>query len=39
MYPQFNRTSFEKGLSVIDALMNCGYEETSKLLRKVKDLE
>ncbi len=31
-YPQFNTTSFKPGLSVIDALMNCGFDGTAALL-------
>ncbi len=31
-YKQFNTTNFVKGLSIIDALMNCGIDGTKKLL-------
>ena len=31
-YPQFNTESFHKGLSIIDVLMNIGFEETKNLL-------
>ncbi|MES2691181.1 MAG: WbqC family protein [Bacteroidota bacterium] len=37
VYPQFNTKEFQKGLSVIDALMNCGFEQTSALLRRPED--
>ena len=33
-YPQFNTSSFEPGLSIVDALMNCGFAETADLLGK-----
>ena len=32
IYKQFNSTEFVKGLSIIDMLMNLGFESTSKLL-------
>ncbi len=32
VYPQFNTLEFEAGLSVIDAIMNCGFEQTRKLI-------
>ncbi len=32
-YPQFNTTSFQKGLSIIDALMNVGFSETERLIK------
>jgi hypothetical protein len=31
-YPQFNQTDFSTGLSIVDALMNCGIEETRRLI-------
>jgi hypothetical protein len=31
-YPQLNRSAFQPGLSIIDALMNCGFEGTAGLL-------
>lgn len=31
-YRQFNTTDFQPGLSIVDALMNCGFEGTSELL-------
>ena len=31
-YPHFNTESFHKGLSIIDVLMNIGFEETKNLL-------
>jgi hypothetical protein len=31
-YPQVNRTEFVPGLTIIDALMNCGAEKTKKLV-------
>jgi hypothetical protein len=31
-YPQFNSTTFKPGLSVVDALMNCGIAGTADLL-------
>ena len=33
IYNQFNSKQFLKGLSIIDALMNLGFEETSKLIK------
>ena len=33
VYPQLNTTEFISGLSIIDVLMNCGWEETGKMLR------
>jgi hypothetical protein len=33
-YPQFNASSFQPGLSVVDALMNCGFDHTSELLTR-----
>jgi len=33
-YPQFNTTHFQPGLSIVDALMNCGFERTSELLAR-----
>jgi hypothetical protein len=32
IYPQFNTTTFKPGLSVVDALMNCGIAGTADLL-------
>ena len=32
-YPQLNTVEFFSGLSIIDVLMNCGWEETEKMLR------
>jgi hypothetical protein len=34
VYTQFNTNEFIPGLSVIDALMNCGVEETKKLINQ-----
>ncbi|HTA62686.1 MAG TPA: WbqC family protein [Bacteroidia bacterium] len=34
IYKQFNSTEFVKGLSIIDVLMNLGFEGTFKLLEK-----
>jgi WbqC-like protein family len=34
VYAQFNSTEFVPGLSIVDALMNCGFEGTSDLLNK-----
>lgn len=31
-YPQCNTSHFISGLSIIDALMNCGFEQTKKLV-------
>ncbi len=31
-YPQFNTSMFKPGLSIVDALMNCGFEGTRELL-------
>jgi hypothetical protein len=33
-YPQFNRSVFTPGLSILDALMNCGVQETAALLAR-----
>jgi hypothetical protein len=33
VYEQSNTTEFMPGLSVIDALMNCGFERTGELIR------
>ena len=33
IYPQLNRTDFIEGLSIIDCLMNLGWESTSKLIK------
>lgn len=33
-YPQFNTTAFKPGLSIVDALMNCGFRATADLLGK-----
>ena len=33
VYNQFNSTEFTKGLSIIDALMNLGFEATSNLVK------
>lgn len=33
-YPQFKRSSFTAGLSIIDALMNIGFSGTAELIRK-----
>lgn len=35
-YPQYNQDKFIKGLSIIDCLMNLGWEKTSKLLKSDK---
>ncbi|MBI3741894.1 MAG: WbqC family protein [Chloroflexi bacterium] len=32
VYPQFNTTEFVPGLSIVDALMNCGFQGTRALL-------
>ena len=32
-YTQFNSTVFQKGLSIVDALMNVGFEGTEKLIK------
>jgi hypothetical protein len=32
-YPQLNTSSFQPGLSIVDALMNCGCEGTAALLQ------
>lgn len=32
-YPQFNTSTFKPGLSIVDALMNCGFEGTRELLK------
>jgi hypothetical protein len=32
IYPQFNTKEFIPGLSIIDALMNCGFENVRKIL-------
>jgi hypothetical protein len=32
-YPQQNTPEFIKGLSIIDVLMNCGWEETANMLK------
>lgn len=32
VYPQFNTSEFIPGLSIVDALMNCGFEQTKKLI-------
>ena len=37
VYPQLNTTEFISGLSIIDFLMNCGWEETGKILGVFKD--
>ena len=34
IYPQPSKSEFVAGLSVIDALMNCGFEETAQLVRE-----
>jgi hypothetical protein len=34
VYPQAGGADFIRGLSVIDALMNCGFEKTSLMLRR-----
>src|SRR5262249_4882709 len=31
-YPQFNTNAFKAGLSIVDALMNCGFDGTYRLL-------
>jgi hypothetical protein len=31
-YPQFNATEFKPGLSIVDALMNCGFDGVRRLL-------
>lgn len=33
-YPQLNTTKFISGLSIIDALMHCGWAETAVMLKK-----
>lgn len=33
-YPQFNTSDFKAGLSVVDALMNCGFAGTAELLAR-----
>jgi hypothetical protein len=33
VYKQFNSTEFLKGLSIIDALMNLGFEATASLVK------
>jgi hypothetical protein len=33
-YPQFKRSNFTPGLSIIDALMNIGFSGTAELMRK-----
>jgi hypothetical protein len=38
-YPQAGSSRFIPGLSIIDALMNCGFEQTSALLRRRIPLE
>lgn len=38
-YPQFNAQNFIPGLSVIDALMNCGFDETSRLIANADNPE
>lgn len=32
LYPQFNRSEFVPGLSVVDAVMNCGFEHVRTLI-------
>lgn len=32
VYPQFNSAGFEPGLSIVDALMNCGFDGVRRLL-------
>jgi hypothetical protein len=32
MYPQFNTSTFKPGLSIVDALMNCGFEGVRGLM-------
>jgi WbqC-like protein len=32
-YPQFNTSAFQPGLSIVDALMSCGFAGTSELLK------
>jgi len=32
-YPQIGRTTFTSGLSVIDAVLNCGFAATTRLIR------
>ncbi len=34
VYPQFNTQEFTPGLSVLDALMNCGFEGARKLINQ-----
>jgi len=33
-YPQLNTTGFQPGLSIVDALMNCGFAGTAELLER-----
>jgi WbqC-like protein family len=33
IYPQLNTIEFVKGLSIIDVLMNCGWDETARMLK------
>jgi hypothetical protein len=35
VYQQFNSTEFQPGLSVIDAIMNCGYAKTRNLITDI----
>jgi hypothetical protein len=34
VYPQFNSKGFIPGLSIVDMVMNCGWEETKSMLNK-----
>ncbi|WKZ43897.1 MAG: WbqC family protein [Anaerolineales bacterium] len=38
-YPQFNMSDFIPGLSILDALMNCGFSKTGLLIGRVADPE
>jgi hypothetical protein len=38
-YPQFNTSNFIPGLSILDALMNCGFAKTKLLITRAEDPE